>query len=108
LLRIGWASGASLNNEEPIDCWLGQLLRFECLKCMRVKQGKTVWLNGRFDLIERISRNDISGLDSKKLKGEHKLYRIRKGSVRIIFVREDTENVILSIEKRSDKTYKDL
>jgi len=60
------------------------------------------------NLIDRISRDDISGLDSKKLKGEHQLYRIRKGAVRIIFIRENTGNIILSIEKRSDKTYKDL
>ncbi|HEC30840.1 MAG TPA: hypothetical protein ENI66_02395 [Candidatus Yonathbacteria bacterium] len=60
------------------------------------------------ELVARISRDDILGLDSKKLKGEYQLYRIRKGAIRIIFSKENTGNIILSIEKRSDKTYKNL
>ena len=49
-------------------------------------------------------KNDA--LDLKKLKGRDDIYRVRKGSIRIIFRRDNKNKIfILTIERRSDTTY---
>ena len=45
-------------------------------------------------------------LDLKKLKGREDIFRIRKGSIRIIFRKARTGKIfILAVERRSDTTY---
>ncbi len=45
-------------------------------------------------------------LDLKKLKGRDDIYRIRKGSIRIIFRRDRAGKIfVLAIERRSSTTY---
>ncbi|OGY89955.1 MAG: hypothetical protein A3B30_03890 [Candidatus Komeilibacteria bacterium RIFCSPLOWO2_01_FULL_52_15] len=45
-------------------------------------------------------------LDLKKLKGRDDIYRIRKGSIRIIFRKDRAGKIyILAIERRSNTTY---
>lgn len=57
-------------------------------------------------LLIKIKRKDFRFLDVKKLKGREDIFRIRKGKIRIIY-RINTGGVyILTIERRSDKTYK--
>lgn len=57
-------------------------------------------------IIEKIIRRDLNGLDCKKLKGFQDLFRVRKGSMRIIFRLIDQEARILNIERRREDTYK--
>ena len=57
-------------------------------------------------VIGKIIRNDFSGLDVKKLKGRDQLYRVRIGSLRIIYYYRESSTMILSIERRSEKTYR--
>lgn len=58
-------------------------------------------------LVERITRRDLAGLDCKKLKGFRNLFRVRKANIRIIFeLIGDRQANILTIERRSEKTYK--
>ena len=57
------------------------------------------------DIITRIFAHDFTGLDVKKLKGADNRFRVRKGSVRIIFRKEDNNIFILTVERRSDTTY---
>ena len=58
-------------------------------------------------LVERIARRDLAGLDCKKLKGLGNVFRVRRGNVRIIFELSGTRKVnILTIERRSEKTYR--
>ncbi len=59
-------------------------------------------------LIAKIISLDWGNLDIKKLKGYQNFFRVRKGKLRIIYRLHNVEVVILSIERRSDKTYKNL
>ncbi len=58
------------------------------------------------DIIARVLRRDFSGLDVKKLKGGENKFRVRKGNMRVIFRKTNNDIVILSVERRSDTTYK--
>ncbi|MFC1615106.1 type II toxin-antitoxin system RelE/ParE family toxin [Patescibacteria group bacterium] len=57
-------------------------------------------------LVDLVVQNSVECLDCKKLKGYDNFFRVRKGKVRIIFQKNNDDNIILSIEHRSDKTYK--
>lgn len=59
-------------------------------------------------LIESILLGEYKNLDYKKLKDQKDCYRVRKGPFRVIFKREDNEIVIISVERRSEKTYRAL
>ncbi len=56
----------------------------------------------------KIQKEKIKDLDIKKLKGRNDIFRVRKGTVRIIFQKKNENILILSIERRSDKTYKNI
>lgn len=57
------------------------------------------------NLLKKIKTSEVKGLDIKKLKGYDNIFRIKKGKIRIIY-RTEKENIfILTIEKRSKKTY---
>lgn len=56
----------------------------------------------------QIASGRLVGLDFQKLRGHRDLYRIRKGRIRVIFrKRSDGGYSILTIERRSDTTYRD-
>lgn len=57
-------------------------------------------------ILERLESNDIVGLDLQKLKGTKDVFRIRKGDLRIIFRKINKTIMILAIERRSEKTYR--
>jgi mRNA-degrading endonuclease RelE of RelBE toxin-antitoxin system len=58
------------------------------------------------DILLKIKSLSWSGLDLKKLKGNDEIFRVRKGKIRIIFRKNKNEEVfILTVERRSDKTY---
>jgi mRNA-degrading endonuclease RelE of RelBE toxin-antitoxin system len=57
------------------------------------------------ELLERIRRGEIKGLDVKKLKGYDSAYRVRNGTWRIIFRKVEQQVELISIERRSDTTY---
>ena len=58
------------------------------------------------EIISRILRGNLFGVDIKKLKGASNLYRARKGSVRIIYtLGKDGKITIIDVAKRSDTTY---
>lgn len=62
-------------------------------------------------LIERalidLKGNNLDKYDVKKLTGHHSIFRMRVGSVRIIFKRVDEKIDILDIGRRSEKTYRE-
>ncbi len=45
-------------------------------------------------------------LDIKKLKGREDIFRLRKGSIRIIFRVSNNKVFLLKIERRNSDTYK--
>lgn len=59
-------------------------------------------------LILRVKLNDIEGLDIKRLKGHSDLFRVRKGRLRIVYRKSVKKFIILRIDRRNEKTYKDL
>ena len=60
------------------------------------------------NLLLKINKNNVSGLDVKKLKGRSDIYRVRKGKIRIIYRIDDSQVYLLAIEKRDENTYKDI
>jgi len=56
-------------------------------------------------VIRLIELGRLDGMDIKKLKGQKDIYRVRKGDMRIIFVKTDFETYILAVERRTDTTY---
>lgn len=53
-----------------------------------------------------LAAGKFAGLDIQKLKGRDDIYRVRKGSIRIIYRMTVSNKVfILAIERRSDTTY---
>jgi len=59
-------------------------------------------------LIMRVKLDDLEGLDVKQLKGHSDLFRVRKGRVRIVYRKTSSELLIVRIDRRNEKTYKDL
>lgn len=57
-------------------------------------------------LIEVIVSLNWRDLDIKKLKGHLNVFRVRKGKIRIVLTKDKKDISILSIERRSEKTYK--
>jgi len=69
----------------------------------------------KFSAIERkvikntviqLKTGSFEGLDVKKLQGSRDIYRVRKGSMRIMYyLGVDKEIVVFAIARRSDNTY---
>lgn len=57
-------------------------------------------------IIAKVLAHDFSELDVKKLKSEEGKFRVRKGHIRVIFRKNNGDITILSVERRSDTTYK--
>lgn len=60
------------------------------------------------NLLLKIDKNSVKGLDIKKLKGRNDIYRVRKEKIRIIYKVDNKQVYLLAIEKRSENTYKDI
>ncbi len=59
------------------------------------------------DILLKLQRSILKGLDIKKLKSRNDIFRVRKGKVRILFRRTGSGDFfILVIERRAEKTYK--
>lgn len=58
------------------------------------------------NIIIQLKTGSFSGLDVKKLQGSRDIYRVRKGSIRIMYyLGVNKEIVIFAIARRSDNTY---
>ncbi|MEK7651464.1 MAG: hypothetical protein AAB377_02980 [Patescibacteria group bacterium] len=58
-------------------------------------------------LLNKIQQGKFLGLDLKKLRGGGDIFRIRKGSMRIIFrILGNGDVFILAVERRAEKTYR--
>ena len=58
------------------------------------------------DVLQRLYRNDLAGMNVQKLQGHSDIFRIRKGDLRIIYRRTEKDVFLLAIERRSEKTYR--
>ena len=59
-------------------------------------------------ILVRLYNNKFICMDLKKLQGHKDIFRIRKGNIRIIYQQNDRDISILTIERRSEKTYRDF
>lgn len=57
-------------------------------------------------VIRLIAENNLHNLDIKKLKSSDNIFRVRFGKFRIIFERDVKKNIVKSIAKRDDQTYR--
>jgi len=57
------------------------------------------------NILTRLMTGSFDDLDVKKLKDTKNIFRVRKGQIRIIFIKNDGQINILAIERRSDNTY---
>ena len=59
-------------------------------------------------ILRKIKKGNLSDLDVRKLKGGGGLFRVRKGSIRIIFQKEEKITKIISVDRRGEDTYRNL
>ncbi|MCA9301073.1 hypothetical protein H6801_01980 [Candidatus Nomurabacteria bacterium] len=59
-------------------------------------------------LILRIKLDDIEGLNISQLKDHTDLFRVKKGRIRIVYRKNEAKVLIVQIDRRNEKTYKDL
>lgn len=57
-------------------------------------------------LIEAVVSLNWRNLNVKKLKGHQNIFRVRKGDIRIIFMKDNKNIFIFAIERRRENTYK--
>jgi mRNA-degrading endonuclease RelE of RelBE toxin-antitoxin system len=58
------------------------------------------------DILSKILARNLVGINLKKLRGSRNIFRVRKGTIRVIYKSEKTGKIyILSIERRSKRTY---
>jgi mRNA-degrading endonuclease RelE of RelBE toxin-antitoxin system len=60
------------------------------------------------DLLTRLSKGDALGLNIVRLKGHSDIFRLRKGDLRIIYRQAGKDISVLTVERRSEKTYRDF
>jgi mRNA-degrading endonuclease RelE of RelBE toxin-antitoxin system len=58
------------------------------------------------DIIEKLEHGEVYGLEIKKLEGRSDIFRARKGNIRLIFQKKKGAVSILTIERRSENTYR--
>lgn len=56
-------------------------------------------------ILVKLNSGEFRNLDIKKLKGRDDIYRVHKGSLRIIYRVHGGRLDILAIQRRSDNTY---
>lgn len=59
-------------------------------------------------LIDRIESGDVAGIDIVKLRGYQSLYRVRTGGLRLIVIKKNGNYRAVTLENRSERTYKDV
>lgn len=58
-------------------------------------------------ILLKLAKGTMAGLDIKKLKGRQDIFRVRKGDIRIIYRQNENGLVfILRIDRRKEDTYK--
>ena len=57
-------------------------------------------------IMAQIINNRSEGLDIRKLKDRNDIFRVRKGDIRIVYLKQGESIDILSVERRNENTYK--
>jgi mRNA-degrading endonuclease RelE of RelBE toxin-antitoxin system len=59
-----------------------------------------------WEVFDAVLSGKISELDIKKIKNESSVFRVRCGQIRVIYKKEKEKVFIVSVGRRSEKTYK--
>lgn len=59
-------------------------------------------------LLLQLKDGNTTGLNITRLKGHEDIFRLRKGRLRIIYRQVGASLSVLTIERRSEKTYRDF
>jgi len=59
-------------------------------------------------ILKKLKTGQESGLDIKKLKGHKDIFRARKGSLRIIYQKQDEKIILVMVSRRNEDTYKNF
>ena len=59
-------------------------------------------------VLVRIVAGEYSKIDVKKMKGYGNLYRARVGTIRIIFIEQNSKRRIIAVGRRDDRTYSEF
>ena len=59
-------------------------------------------------VLQQIEDKETTNLDIKKLTGHLDIFRVRVGTIRIIFISNRDTNEILDIGRRNEQTYRDF
>lgn len=73
-----------------------------------LKRLNKVQLRQAIEALGKITDNRLQGLDIKQLSGHKDTFRLRLGSLRIVFHRVNGRNKVTNIAHRSEKTYRDV
>lgn len=57
------------------------------------------------DMLEQLSRGDLSNMDVKKIRGRKNVFRIRKGRIRIVFAKRGNRIFVIRVDYRDEHTY---
>ncbi|MDO8601366.1 MAG: hypothetical protein Q7R46_01645 [bacterium] len=58
------------------------------------------------NILNKLEKGNLLGFDIQKLSGHEDIFRVKKGSIRIIYRKTEAKKIfILAIERRSEKTY---
>jgi len=60
------------------------------------------------EILQHIAGGNLEQLNVKKLKGYKDVFRVRFGSIRIIFAIRSMKRKIIDVSRRNDSTYRDL
>jgi mRNA-degrading endonuclease RelE of RelBE toxin-antitoxin system len=55
-------------------------------------------------ILKKISKGDFKRLNVKKLRGRSDVYRVRKGKMRVLFLKKGEVITVLAVERRSETT----
>lgn len=59
------------------------------------------------DVLRKLTDGDFMSLNNQKLKGNESIFRVRKGGIRIIYRKNSKGEIsVLTVERRSEKTYR--
>ncbi len=78
---------------DKIDKFLAKLNATESLKVLRA--------------IDNILSRKTTDYDVKKLKGYQNVYRVRIGSIRILYTQLENDIEVIDLGHRNEKTYRD-
>lgn len=71
----------------------------------KLSQKEHAWVK---EILEKIEKGNVGALDLKKLKGRSDVFRVRKGTIRIIYRKIQAGIFVLAIERRNENTYRDF